>query len=116
MFCTLISWIELEVFDVFQTGIPLYQFPNPQKITKIPEQLTSDLILKKHGALGSSATILLCQRLLRTKSIFRSLWWNFMLNSGAYSQPSLASFWIRSWNKTYQWGKKKKKKKIETLI
>ena len=77
-----------------------------EDITKMSEKLTSDLILKKHGALGSSATILLCQRLLRTKSIFRSLWWNFMLNSGAYSQPSLASFWIRSWNKTYQWGKK----------
>lgn len=48
-------------------------------------------IWKKHGAVGHSATILRCQRLRRTRSILRSLWWNFMLKRGAYSQPSAAS-------------------------
>ena len=44
--------------------------------------------LKKQLAVSSSATILRCQRLRRTKSVVRSVAWNFMLNRGAYSQPS----------------------------
>lgn len=53
---------------------------------------------KTAGALGSSCTIFLCQRLLRTRSILRSLAWNFMLKTGEYSQPSLASCSARIYN------------------
>ena len=47
--------------------------------------------LKKQGAPTSVATIFLCHLRRRTMSIFLSIWWNFMLNIGAYSQPSVAA-------------------------
>ena len=56
-------------------------------------------MLKKHGFPFSVCTILRCQRRLRTRSILRSMWWNFMLNKGAYSQPSVAAWSVFSWEK-----------------
>jgi len=60
---------------------------------------------------SATATILRCHLRLRTRSMRRSLKWNFIVNNGAYSQPSdSAAFLI--WSKitnqyitrfTYQW-------------
>lgn len=87
--------------SVFTQNYPIETECKVKEIVRC--QMTVTLLLSCTRRIGGSlqekpsispdiGTIFNNQRLLRQKSIFFSLAWNFMLNSGAYPHPSASSF------------------------